>query len=444
MAELNGSALAAGVATRAYAPPHAAGATPVRSRYVLGVLFLIGVFNAMDRGILGVLLEPIRTEFGASDAAMGLLTGFAFVLFYALAGLPVARLADVYSRRTIISIGLAFWSLMTALAGLAGSLWQLAATRVGVGLGEASYLPAGMSILSDHFPSERRTLPLSVFALAFPVGGMMSLMVGGWLGQTVGWRMTLVFMGLPGILLAGLVRWTIREPTRGASEPTAADATLYDLRATFAYLWSLRSFRHLVAGTALFMLAFQSLGVWGPAFVMRVHGLDLAHAGATLGAASGLGGSFGMLLGGLITQRLARRNPGWLLGAPAATMLCFLPFALLFLFLPQASTAGPMFFGVSLFGAAMVGPAMATAQGLARVRMRSLAAALVSLTVSLFGLGLGPLVVGAASDLFAPSVGEASLQYALLGTSLAAVWGSAHFALGSRHLASDLGRAQGS
>ena len=157
-------------------------------RYLLLVLFLIGVFNAVDRHILVVLLEPIRLEFGASDAAMGLLTGFAFVLFYSLSTLPIARLADVRGRRTVILLGLSVWSGMTAVSGFAASYAQLALARVGVGVGEASYLPPSMSMISDRFPPARRTLAMTALSVAFPVGIMISLVVGSRLGLAVGWR----------------------------------------------------------------------------------------------------------------------------------------------------------------------------------------------------------------------------------------------------------------
>jgi predicted MFS family arabinose efflux permease len=412
-----------------------------RSRYALFVLFLVGVFNMMDRQLLSVFLEPIRNEFGASDAAMGLLTGYAFVLFYSLASVPLGRLADVHPRRTIIAIGLGFWSLMTSVSGLARSFGQLALMRVGLGVGEATFYPAGMSVLSDTFPPQRRPLALAVYSMSLPVGAMISLALGGWLGQTVGWRIALVWMGAPGFLLALIVCSTLREPARGGVEVSAVDVDVYSLRATSAYLWGLPSFRHLAAGMALSMFATTALGAWGPAFLIRVHGMEIGRGGVSLGAATGIGGVLGVLLGGLVTQRVARADARWLLGVPAVAKLAALPFTALFLLLPSESSAVPMYFGVALFTTALFGPVMTAVQGLAKVRMRALAAASVSLLFNLFGVGLGPLVAGSLSDMLRPAFGDTSLRYALLATSVASVWSAVHFALGAPRLAVDLRRA---
>lgn len=411
------------------------------ARYLVLLLFLVGVFNAMDRHILVVLLEPIRREFGASDTAMGVLTGFAFVLFYSFATLPIARLSDARPRRTIIVVGLTCWSAMTAVSGFVRSFGQLALTRVGVGVGEASFIPAGMSMISDRFPAERRTLAMAMLSLSFPVGSMLSLMVGGRLGAAVGWRAALIWLGILGLALAALVATTLREPDRGAAERRAGDAALYGPRETIAYLTGLSSLRHLAAGGALSFFAFTAVGTWAPSFLMRVHGMDLAGAGSTLGPAAGLGGITGVLLGGLVTQRLARSDMRWLLRAPAIAEVLAVPFAVLFLTLPDSRVAVLSYIGVTLFGGVMMAPVMTAVQGLAKLRMRALAAAGVSMTINLTGLGLGPLVAGALSDALQPVFGVESLRYALLVTASFSLWAATHFALGARSLVGDLERA---
>lgn len=422
--------------------PTAAMATRGYRWYVVAVLFLVGVFNLMDRQILSILLEPIKRELGVSDTAMGMLTGFAFVSFYTLASVPIARVADSYSRRDIIAIALAFWSAMTTLSGLVTSFVQLALARIGVGVGEAATGPAGQSMLSDLFPPERRTAALSALAVSVPVGFMVSFMAGGWLNEAVGWRMTLMYVGLPGLLLGLLVRLTLREPLRGGAEHEAVDATHYDLRSTLAYLWSLRSLRYLTLGAAMNVFTAWALMVWSSAFLIRVHGMETREVGAWLGLASGVGGATGTFLWGLVAQRLARRDPRWLLGVPSLTSLLTVPFIVLFLSLPAASAALPMFFGIMLFGPAMIGPITTVTQGLAKVRMRALAAALVTLTFNLIGVGLGPLTVGVISDLLRPALGVSSIRYALLpAASIAMLGGALHFALGARHLRADLERA---
>jgi predicted MFS family arabinose efflux permease len=412
-------------------------------RRLLFLLFLIGVFNAADRRIIVVLLEPIRLEFGASDTAMGFLTGFAFVLFYSLATLPIARLADARPRRTLILIGLSCWSAMTALCGAVTSFWQLAVARVGVGVGEASYLPAGMSMVSDRFPQDRRPVALAVFSVSFPVGMMLAMIVGGSLGQTLGWRPTFLWVGGVGLAVAVLAAFLLEEPDRGHVEKPSADRALYGMRDTIAYLWALRSFRHLAAGGALAMFAATSMGTWGPTFLIRLHGLDIARAGAMLGLATGVGGIAGIFVLSAAGQRLARRDGRWLLWMPALIQLVACPFVALFLRFSDPRTAAAAFVPVAMSGAGVIPLTMAAAQGLAKVRMRALGAALVSFAVNLAGIGLGPFVAGVASDLIEPRFGPESLRYALFLNGLVMLWAGAHFVIAARTLRDELARARG-
>jgi predicted MFS family arabinose efflux permease len=325
---------------------------------------------------------------------------------------------------------------------MATSFGQLALARMGVGIGEAATGPAGQSVLSDLFPPARRAAALSTLAVGAPLGMMAAFALGGWLERKVGWRATLVCVGLPGLALALLTRLTLAEPRRGGAD-RGMDETLYGARATLAYLWSLRSFRHLTLGAALTVFTGWAFVVWSPAYLIRLHGMDTARIGAWLGLASGVGGASGMLLAGLAAERLGRRDPRWLLRVPSLTSLLALPFGVLFVTLDATAAAVPMFFGIMLFGPAMLGPVMTVTQGLAKIRMRALAAALVTLTFNLIGTGMGPLAVGVLSDLLAPRFGTASLRYALLLAAAASPVAAIHFFLGAQHLPADLARAGG-
>lgn len=411
--------------------------------YVVGVLFLVGVFNAMDRQILAVLLEPIRRDLAASDTVMGLLTGFAFVSFNAVVSVPIARAADFRSRRDIIAAALAFWSVMTAATGLVTSAVQLALTRVGVGIGEAATAPASQSVLSDLFPLDRRTVALTVLLVSTPVGFMMAFLAGGALSEAVGWRMTFIVAGLPGLLLAAIVRLTIAEPTRGRLAPAGADPDRIDFAATVRYLWSFRSLRYLAAGATLSVFAGWAFLVWSHAFLARAHGMSTGEAGFWLGLAAGIGGVTGMLATGFITERLARRDRRWLLGVPAVVSLFGVPFVIAFLTLPGGKAAATMAFGVMLFGPAILGPTATVTQSLAKPRMRAVAASLVMATFNVAGLGLGPLTVGILSDLFAATRGTEGLRLALLMPMVGALTGAGVlFAAGARRLPADLQRAE--
>jgi MFS family permease len=411
--------------------------------YVVGVLFLIGVFNVTDRQILSVLLEPIRRDLGASDTVLGLLTGFAFVSFNALVSVPIARAADLRSRRDLIAVALAFWSVMTAAAGLVTSTVQLALTRVGLGIGEAATTPASQSMLSDLFPLDRRTVALTVLLVSTPVGFMTAFLAGGVLCEALGWRMTFLVTGLPGLLLAAIVRMTVAEPPRGGPAWTGADPERFALAATARYLWGFPSLRYLAAGATLSVFAGWAFLVWSPAFLARVHGMSTGEAGVWLGLAAGIAGVAGMLAAGFVTERLARRDRRWLLGVPAVVSLLGVPFVIAFLTLQTGKAAAAMAFGVILFGPAMLGPIATVTQSLAKVRMRAVAASLVMVTFNLGGLGLGPLAVGILSDLFAATRGTEGLRLALLLPIVSALMGAgALFAVGARRLPADLERAE--
>ena len=182
-----------------------------QARWTLGVLFVVYAVNFVDRNILAVLLQPIKEELGVSDTAMGFLTGFAFAVFYTFAGIPIARIADRGSRRTVMAVGIAFWSVMTAASGLARSFTQLAIARIGVGIGEASATPAAHSLISDYFPPERRTRAIAIYNMGASAGVLFGLLLGGWLQQAFGWRVAFAVVGLPGLAIALLVRLTVAE-----------------------------------------------------------------------------------------------------------------------------------------------------------------------------------------------------------------------------------------
>lgn len=409
--------------------------------YVVALLFAVGVFNFMDRQILSILLEPIKHDLEASDAAMGLLTGFAFVSFYALVSLPIARLADSYSRRNIVALGLLFWSAMTALSGFVSSFAQLALARVGVGVGEAAATPPGQSLISDLFPPERRTAALSVVAVSTPIGLMSAFIFGGWLNKVVGWRTSLVYVGLPGMVLALLVYLTLQEPVRGAIERERADHSKYDWRATLRYLWESRSLRYLTLGASFSNFGTWALLVWSSSFLLRVHQMPTHVSGPWLGLAAGISGIAGTLLGGILSERWARKDKRWLMRLPAVTNLLGAPFVILFLTMPGARSSVAMFFCITFFGPAMIGPLATVIQGVAKIRMRAFAPALISMIFNLIGVGLGPLAVGVLSDLLSPKFGASSVRYALMVAAIADVAAALAFGFGANYLKSDLARA---
>jgi predicted MFS family arabinose efflux permease len=419
----------------------ASGTRSARAWYVSGLLFLVGAFNLMDRQILSILLEPIKRDLQLSDTAMGLLTGFAFVAFYTVTSLPIARLADASSRRNIIAIALAFWSVMTSLSATAASFTQLALLRVGVGVAESASGPAGQSMLSDLFPASRRTAAMSLLAIAPPVGVMLAFIVGGTLNEQFGWRTTLACIGAPGLLLALLWWVTVREPVRGASDEGTSDVTQYEFWTTVRYLVRLKSFRCFTLGASLSIFTVTAMVVWSPAYLARVHGISSSEIGMSLGLATGLGGIAGGLTAGMLAQRLALKDISWLMRLPALTSLLGAPLVGSFLLLGASPASLPMFFGIVFCTAAMLAPVMSATQCVAKLRMRAVAAALVTMTFNFIGTGFGPLTVGIVSDILSPRFGTSALQAALWIAAITSLGAALAFASGARHLGADVERA---
>lgn len=409
-------------------------ASPRYANYVLAVLFLVYVFNFIDRQILGILLDDIKAELDVSDTAMGLLVGFAFVVFYTLAGIPIARLADRTSRRSIIALGLGLWSAMTAASGLAQSYLQLALARVGVGIGEAAGSPPAHSLLSDYFEPGRRATALAIYSTGVYVGAMIAFLAGGYIKDALGWRAAFFFVGLPGLLLALLVRFSIVEPPRGMAEGSSAVADQPALAAVLRYLGSCRALVWLVMAASVQSLSGYSVLVWGPAYLGRVHALTSTEIGFSLGLIIGVAGCLGGYLGGVWADRWGRKDIRWYMRLPALQSLLALPFVIGFTLLDNTAAALLCFVPFYLLGAMYVGPMLSMTQGLVPLRMRATTSAILLFVLNMVGLGIGPLLVGVMNDtLFGHYQGQA-IRYSLLVMGLLGACASGLFWMSSRHL----------
>jgi len=411
-----------------------------RANYVLAVLVLVYAVNFIDRNILAVLLQPIKEELQVSDTAMGFLTGFAFAVFYTFAGIPIARIADRGSRVTVMAVGIAFWSLMTAASGLARSFTQLAIARIGVGVGEASATPAAHSLISDYFPPERRTRALAIYNMGASLGILFGLLLGGWLAQTVGWRWAFAVVGLPGLLVALLVRFSVPEPARGTSEGLVDAGEPPRLIETLRHLRALPSFRHLALAAGLYSMTAYGLVSWAPTFMRRVHDLSYLEVGLSLGLVIGIGSGVGQIAGGILCDRLSLRDRRWLVWVPALFSLGLVPFYWLFVQATDPDAALLAYIPVNLMNAVYAAPTYSLTQGLASLRMRAMASAIILFVLNLIGLGLGPLLVGVLSDALEPRHGVDAIRYALLIMLVGNVWGALHSLLAGRTLRADLDR----
>jgi MFS family permease len=422
--------------------PRAGASSDAYANYVLGVLFACYVFNWVDRNVLAILLGPMKAELGVSDTAMGFLSGLAFALFYTVLGIPIARWADLGSRRSILALGIALWSAMTVVCGLARSFTGLALARVGVGVGEAAGSPASHSLISDYFPPERRGRALSVYAMGNYAGHFVAFVIGGWVNEHYGWRTTFFVMGIPGLLLALLVRLTVREPPRGSFDGAAGAEPRVELREVLRFLGRQRSYLFINIGGALNALVGYGFGIWGPTFFMRVHGMGTAEVGLWLGWLSPLGGLTGTFIGGWLIDRLAGRDGRWFLWIPTVSALASVPISVLLL-LGETPLALALYAPHAFFFALYIGPMFAAMQGVAPPRMRAITVAIHLLIVNLLGLGAGPLIVGALNDFLDAEYGAAAVRYSLLLVSVTGFVSAGCFIAGARSVRRDLLAARG-
>ncbi|MEM1435197.1 MAG: MFS transporter [Pseudomonadota bacterium] len=382
--------------------------------YVLGVLMLTYAFSFMDRQILSILLEDIRAEFTLTDTQLGLLSGIAFALFYATLGVPIARLADRMNRVKIVSIAVAVWSVMTALCGAAGSFVQLFAARIGVGIGEAGGGPPSHSIISDYFRKEERGFAISVYSLGPALGMLVGLAAGGYIAQHYGWRWAFVCAGVPGVLLALLVRTTLREPARGALDAEhASDASDGSFGHAIAVLFRNRVYLWTNIGHSAAVFVGYGFASWKPSLYLRQFDLSQSEVGAIIGVMGIVASLPGLLAGGLIADRLAKHDARWPGFFCAGAVLVVIPFYVLGLMAADWRIATGLF-GLGLFCYQLShGPGLAIVQSAVAPNQRALAASFVFMFANILGLGLGPLIVGAISDSASDAFAERSLAVAL-------------------------------
>lgn len=401
-----------------------------RRRTTLWLLTFAYFFSYMDRQILAILQERIRVDLSLTDTQLGLLAGFAFALFYATLGIPVARLADRMNRRNIIAAALATWSLMTALCGLAQNFGQLLAARIGVGIGEAGSSPPSHSIITDLYPPEERAGAMGFYSLGVVLGAGLGTFVGGTVAHFFGWRAAMYTVGIPGIILAFFIWRFVVEPRRGLSDAArvVADDTMPSLVQGFASMWAIPAARHLVMGVTLTSMVGYGLTAFVPSYLQRALGMRMLDVSLYLGPLGALAGGASAVVGGRIADRLGRkRGLHWQSWMVAILKLIALPFMLIVYWMPDATSAIAVYLVSLMFANSYLGPSFALIQGLAPVKLRALWAAITLLVINLVGLGLGPTLVGFLSERFKPAYGDASLGYAMLVVAAISPWAIYHY-----------------
>jgi len=377
------------------------------------VLCGINLLNFYDRQAPGALVEPMRREFGLSDTQIGLL-GSMFIWVYALAGVPLGRVADVWSRKKLLTIGVTVWSALTAASGLAANFSFLVFTRLGVGVGEAVCAPVGTSWIGDLFPAKRRARVLSVFMLGVPVGGALSFLLCGPIAQVWGWRTALVSAAAPAIILVPLLL-LVREPARGASEEGPASTS--EVKGSVLALLRIRTLWWIILSGALLNFNMYALATFLPAFMTRVHGYSVARAGVTCGIVYLIGGVCGGLLGGQLGDLVASSARNARLWMAAIIALAGAPIMYYGVTRP-AGFAGAALLAIGVgYGAfnTYYGPVYASIQDIVPANQRALTMSVYFMAMYLCGASFGPLLTGRLSDFMARRAMHAAGAASLVG-----------------------------
>ncbi|NML05863.1 MFS transporter [Sphingomonas sp. G-3-2-10] len=416
----------------------------------LALLMIVYAFNMLDRQIVTILVEPMKADLNLSDWQIGMISGLAFALFYTLLGIPLARFADRGNRVRMISIALLVWSAFTALCGLARNFSELLLARIGVGVGEAGCTPAAHSLITDYVPREQRGWALALYSLGVPLGSLAGLVLGGLLLASLGWRAAFLVAGVPGILLAVIVWFALDEPRRRGEGLAHAATAQLPLGEVIRTLMKLPSFWLVSFGTAMGGFGYYGQAAFFGSLYMRTHATGLSVLadwagmppsvvlGLSLGLMVGIVGMIGTLVGGRLADRAARAGIVGYTRVPTASLVIAAP---LFAGAALAGTIGWsfLFLGLAIFVHALnYGSVFAAVQTLASPKIRAMASAIQLFITNAIGLALGPLFVGVASDLLAPSLGAAmGLKVAMALVVVPLALGSLLFWLAGRRIAAD-------
>lgn len=406
--------------------------TPGYRAWVLFILVVVYTFNFIDRQIVGILAVPIKADLNLSDTQLSLMGGLAFALFYTFLGVPIAVVADRKSRVWIMSIALGIWSAMTALCGVAQNFTQLFLARLGVGVGEAGGVAPAYSLIADYFPSEKRGRALSIYSFGIPIGSALGILLGGVLTSYLDWRSAFIIVGLAGLLLAPVLRLTVRDPDRGGYDagPPLTPAPIVEVARRISRK---KSFWSLSLGAAASSMMGYGVIFWLPSFFVRSFGEALPaffsflpdwmvpadpkpvlFASYFYGSLLLFGGVAGIWLGGVLADRFGKANKAAYAVVPAAAFLLTIPFYVFGMLSSSLALTFVLFLVPTALSLVWLGPVIAAFQHLAPPNMRATASAVFLFVNNLFGIGLGNLAIGALSDAMTARFGDEALRYAIL------------------------------
>ena len=442
---------------------------PAYRRRFLFILFFVCLFNLGDRAVFSVVVPAMRGELHLTDFQIGILQGFSFALLYGGLGIPVGRLAERVSRVRIIALATGIWSVATALSGVATGFLQMMVTRVAVGMGEAGFTAPTASLVADHFEPRRRASAMSLIMLGLPVGTLLGAIGGGYIAQHYGWRMAFIALGLPGVLVALLVRVLLREPQRGLSDGQVPVASVPPFSAVLRHITRSRTLRHVMLGGGISAIGIQGVAQFMPLLFTRAFHLPIAAAATLFGVVSGVSLATGLLLGAMGTDRASHRDERWPAWGPALAFLVTPMFYLLGFNQASVPATAALLIGGGVLAMVYYGPSIGMLQNLTPPSMRASTSAVFAMLMALIGTGIGPTLVGFASDRFAAlaysgdyvgqcgpgrsAAGDAvaaacaqasltGLRQAMMLSVLSFAWAAVHYLLASRNLRDELRTAR--
>jgi MFS family permease len=408
-----------------------------KSYYVLILLTLVWAFQFANIQVVNIVLERIRTEFQASDTMMGLVAGFAVVLFGSILSMPVARLADRRGRISIIAIGVTFWSIMTTIGGFAQSILQLSLARIGYSIGGSVSPAPGNSLVADYFPKNKLPMALAIMSTAPCIGGLTAAWIGGFAGTAWGWRGAFIAVGIPGLIIAALLYFTVKEPVRGVQDGTHADTREYGVAETLRFFYENKTYFLMVLGFTFTGSADLGLSTWLVPYLERVHQKSMLEASTFAGTLTAIAGIAGVLAGGAVIGYLGKRDDRWKIVGPGLTSLLAGPALIAFLFVPMPWTYAALFFAM-IFMVFRMGPILGLVQSVVKVRMRAFAAATLFMVGNLLGGGVGPLIVGSVNDHLSQGYGRFAIRYSLLCIPALSMLGALFFIWAGRYVREDI------
>ena len=430
--------------------------------WMMIVLLFVSLSSFIDRVIVATLGPAIKADLGISDTQFGLLTGLAFALLYTSVGIPVARLADRYNRVRLLAVATTVWSAMTMLSGYAANFTQLLLLRLGVGVGEAAANPCAISMVSDQFPRSKRATALAVVALGAALGSLIGGFGGGWLGEHLGWREAFLIVGAPGLLLAAIILFTLKEPVRGRfDDPALTAGDTPNFMAMLRTVGRKPAFLNMAFACGLTSFVNFRILLFLPIYFGRAYGMSMTQAGLLFGLTTSVSNGVGTMLGGMGADWAGKRDERWYAWLPALALVVAAPLYVFGLSLPDWQFALPVVAVAAILAFSFYAPTFGAVQNMVEPRMRASASAIIIFFQNLVGMGLGPLFVGYLSDRFATRLfagdyasqcagsaanrvaecavaGSLGIRYAMMAVAVVAFWAALHYWLASRSLRRDM------